>query len=70
MEFFRGLGIEDEFVEASELEFEQNGAIVSVESLAGRELEYYFRNINEGVETAEPVTAALRHPDRPRADPA
>ena len=40
--------------DASELEFEQDGAIVSVESLAGKELEYYFRNVNEGYEPLSP----------------
>ena len=31
-----------------------DGAIVSVETMAGKELEYYFRNINEGVESLSP----------------
>jgi len=51
IELYRGAGLEDEIVAASALEFEQNGAIVSVESLGGRELEYYYRHINDGVET-------------------
>ena len=50
IEIYRGVGLEPAILDASELEFVQNGAVVSVESLAGRELEYYFRNINEGVE--------------------
>jgi 2-polyprenyl-6-methoxyphenol hydroxylase-like FAD-dependent oxidoreductase len=54
IEIYRGLGLEDEIVEASGLEFEQNGAIVSVETLAGRELEYYFSNVNEGYEPLSP----------------
>ncbi len=54
IELYRGVGLEDEIVTASELEFVQNGAIVSVESLGGKELEYYFRNINEGVEDLSP----------------
>jgi 2-polyprenyl-6-methoxyphenol hydroxylase-like FAD-dependent oxidoreductase len=54
IEIYRSVGLEDEIIEASELEFEQDGAIVSVESLAGRELEYYFRNVNEGYETLSP----------------
>jgi FAD binding domain-containing protein len=33
----------------------QNGAIVSVESLGGRELQSYYQNINEGVEDLSPV---------------
>jgi len=54
IEIYRSLGLEDEIVDASELEFEQDGAIVSVESLAGEELEYYFRNVNEGYEPLSP----------------
>jgi 2-polyprenyl-6-methoxyphenol hydroxylase-like FAD-dependent oxidoreductase len=54
IEVYRGAGLEDEIVEASRLEFEQDGAIVSVESLAGKELEYYFRNVNDGYETLSP----------------
>jgi 2-polyprenyl-6-methoxyphenol hydroxylase-like FAD-dependent oxidoreductase len=54
IEIYRGLGLEQEIVDASRLEFEQDGAIVSVESLGGRELEYYFRNVNEGYETLSP----------------
>ena len=32
----------------------QNGAIMAVESLGGRELQWFFRNINEGVEQLSP----------------
>jgi 2-polyprenyl-6-methoxyphenol hydroxylase-like FAD-dependent oxidoreductase len=54
IELLRSVGLEDEVVTASEREFVQNGAVVSVESLGGKELEYYFRNINEGVEDLSP----------------
>jgi 2-polyprenyl-6-methoxyphenol hydroxylase-like FAD-dependent oxidoreductase len=54
IEIYRGLGLEGEIVGASGLEFEQDGAIVSVETLAGRELEYYFSNVNEGYEPLSP----------------
>ena len=54
IEIYRSVGLEGEIVDASELEFEQDGAIVSVESLAGKELEYYFRNVNEGYESLSP----------------
>lgn len=54
IEIYRGLGIEQDVVEAAQLEFEQDGAIVSVESLGGKELEYYFRNVNEGYESLSP----------------
>jgi 2-polyprenyl-6-methoxyphenol hydroxylase-like FAD-dependent oxidoreductase len=54
MENYRSIGIEEEIAEAAAREFVQNGAIVSVESLGGKELEYYFQNINEGVEELSP----------------
>jgi 2-polyprenyl-6-methoxyphenol hydroxylase-like FAD-dependent oxidoreductase len=54
IELYRAVGIEPAIAEASALEFEQNGAIVSVESLAGEELDYYFRHINDGVENLSP----------------
>ncbi|MGH3136492.1 MAG: FAD-dependent monooxygenase [Gaiellaceae bacterium] len=54
IEVYRSVGLEAEIVEASGREFEQDGAIVSVETLAGRELEYYFRNVNEGYESLSP----------------
>jgi 2-polyprenyl-6-methoxyphenol hydroxylase-like FAD-dependent oxidoreductase len=54
IELYREVGLEPAITDASALEFEQNGAIVSVETLAGRELEYYFRHINDGVERLSP----------------
>ena len=54
IELYRSLGLEPDIVEASGREFVQNGAIVSVESLGGREIDWYFRNINEGVEDLSP----------------
>jgi 2-polyprenyl-6-methoxyphenol hydroxylase-like FAD-dependent oxidoreductase len=54
MENYRSVGIEDEIADEAAREFVQNGAIVSVESLGGKELDYYFRNINEGVEEISP----------------
>jgi 2-polyprenyl-6-methoxyphenol hydroxylase-like FAD-dependent oxidoreductase len=54
METYRAIGIEPAIEEAAAREFIQNGAIVSVESLGGKELDYYFRTINEGVEELSP----------------
>ncbi len=54
METYRAVGLEPAIEEAAGREFVQNGAIVSVESLAGKELDWYFRNINEGVEHLSP----------------
>ena len=56
METYRSVGVEEEIAEAAAREFVQNGAIVSVESLGGKELDYYFHNINEGVEELSPCT--------------
>jgi 2-polyprenyl-6-methoxyphenol hydroxylase-like FAD-dependent oxidoreductase len=54
METYRAIGLEPAIEEAAAREFVQNGAIVSVESLGGKELDYYFRTINEGVEELSP----------------
>lgn len=54
IEAYRAVGLEDEVEEAARREFVQNGAIVSVESLGGQELDWYHRFINEGVETISP----------------
>ncbi len=49
IEIYRSFGLEEAIVEAAANEFVQDGAIMSVESLGGRELEWFFRNVNEGV---------------------
>ncbi len=54
VELFRGVGIEEEVLAAARREFVQNGAIVAVDTLGGRELQWFFRNINEGVEALSP----------------
>lgn len=50
VELYRSVGIEKEVLAAAQREFVQNGAIVAVETLGGKELQYFFRNINDGVE--------------------
>jgi 2-polyprenyl-6-methoxyphenol hydroxylase-like FAD-dependent oxidoreductase len=57
MEIFRGVGLQAAVESAAEKEFEQNGAIVSVQSLAAPESEskYFFRHFNEGVEHLSPT---------------
>lgn len=50
MEIFRGLGIDRKVEEAANLEFVQQGAIMAVETLAGKELAYFQENYNAGVE--------------------
>src|SRR5919202_1508572 len=56
MEIFRSLGLQEEVEAAAAGEFAQGGAIVAVESLAGRELQYFFRSYNEGVEGLSPTS--------------
>ena len=55
VELYRTLGLQAEIEAAAAAEFVQNGAIVSVESLGGKELDWYFRSINEGVESLSPA---------------
>ena len=50
MELWRHAGVQDVVEEAAALEFVQNGAIVAVESLCGKELQYFYKSWNEGVE--------------------
>jgi 2-polyprenyl-6-methoxyphenol hydroxylase-like FAD-dependent oxidoreductase len=54
VETYRAVGLQDQVEEAAAREFVQNGAIMSVESLGGKELDWYFRFINEGVEQISP----------------
>ena len=56
MEIFRGLGLQGAVEEAAAREFVQNGAIVAVESLAGRELACFYRSFNDGVEGLSPTS--------------
>ncbi|HEY6177836.1 MAG TPA: FAD-dependent monooxygenase [Kofleriaceae bacterium] len=54
LELFRAAGIEDEVRRQSLREFEPEGAIVMVESLAGRELAAIIPSLNEGVDALSP----------------
>jgi 2-polyprenyl-6-methoxyphenol hydroxylase-like FAD-dependent oxidoreductase len=53
-ELFRQAGIEDEVVRQSKAEFEPDGAIVLLDSLAGRQLAAFIPSLNEGVEALSP----------------
>src|SRR5262245_56432411 len=55
IELYRFAGLEHAVEQAAAAEFVQNGAIMAVETLAGREIEWYFRSVNEGFETLSPV---------------
>ena len=54
MEIFRGIGIEQPVLRKSYEQFEPDGAIMSVESLAGEELNWDVPHLNEGVRDLSP----------------
>jgi len=54
MEIFRTAGIEREVCEKSGEQFDQDGAIMAVETLAGKELAWYIANLNEKVRDVSP----------------
>src|SRR5579883_868662 len=49
MEILREAGIEGIVRRESETQFDQDGAIMAVETLAGKELAWFIPNVNEGV---------------------
>ena len=55
MEVFRSLDIQQAVEAAAESEFVQNGAIIAVQSLGGKELATFFANFNAGVEDLSPT---------------
>jgi 2-polyprenyl-6-methoxyphenol hydroxylase-like FAD-dependent oxidoreductase len=54
MEIFRTVGVEQIVCARSTEQFVQDGAIMAVESLAGRELAYFIANLNEGIRDVSP----------------
>jgi 2-polyprenyl-6-methoxyphenol hydroxylase-like FAD-dependent oxidoreductase len=56
MEVFRSLGLQQAVEAAAEREFAQNGAIISVDALSGKELACFYRSFNEGVEGLSPTS--------------
>ncbi len=54
MEIFRTVGIEQLVREKSTEQFVQDGAVMAVETLAGKEVAYYISNLNEGVRDVSP----------------
>lgn len=54
MEIFRTVGIEQLALEKSEEQFVQDGAVMAVDTLAGRELAWYVPNLNEGIRDVSP----------------
>src|SRR5688572_14915384 len=55
MEILRTVGIEQIVREQSDRQFVQDGAIMAVETLAGRELGYFIANLNEGIRDVSPT---------------
>jgi 2-polyprenyl-6-methoxyphenol hydroxylase-like FAD-dependent oxidoreductase len=67
MEIFREVGIEQIVREKSGEQFDQDGAIMAVETLAGKELAWYIANLNEHVRDVSPcsrvfITQSLLEP--------
>jgi len=56
MEIFRSVGLQQAVEAAAEREFVQNGAIISVDALSGRELACFYRTFNDGVEGLSPTS--------------
>jgi len=54
MEIFRTVGVEQIVRKKSAEQFVQDGAIMGVESLAGKEIAYYIANLNEGIRDLSP----------------
>ena len=54
IELFRSCGIEAEVRAQSEKEFTPEGAIVAVESLAGKQIAAFIPSLNEGVDALSP----------------
>ena len=55
MEIFRTVGIEQIVRQKSDQQFVQDGAIMAVETLAGKEITYFISNLNEGVRDVSPA---------------
>jgi 2-polyprenyl-6-methoxyphenol hydroxylase-like FAD-dependent oxidoreductase len=55
MEIFRSVGLEPVIRRRSADQFVQDGAIMAVETLAGRELAWFIANLNEGVRDVSPT---------------
>ena len=55
LEIFRSIGLQEQVEQAAEREFVQNGAIIAVDTLGGRELASFYSNFNEGVEALSPT---------------
>jgi 2-polyprenyl-6-methoxyphenol hydroxylase-like FAD-dependent oxidoreductase len=55
MEIYREVGIEQIVRKRSDEQFVQDGAVMAVETLAGKELAYFIANLNEGIRDVSPT---------------
>ena len=55
IEILRSVGLEKVAMARSEQQFVQDGAVMAVETLAGKELAWYISNLNEGVRDVSPT---------------
>ena len=55
MEIFRTVGVEQIVLQKSDEQFDQDGAVMSVETLAGKEIAYFIPNLNQGVRDVSPT---------------
>jgi len=55
IEILRSVGLEQIALEKSEEQFVQDGAVMAVETLAGKELAWYVPNLNEGIRDVSPT---------------
>lgn len=67
MEILRETGIEQVVMKKSDEQFVQDGAIMALESLAGKEIAWFIPNLNEGVRDISPsvrlfITQSLLEP--------
>jgi 2-polyprenyl-6-methoxyphenol hydroxylase-like FAD-dependent oxidoreductase len=54
VEILRSVGLEQIAIERSEEQFVQDGAVMAVESLVGKELAWYVPNLNDGIRDVSP----------------
>ena len=55
LELLRSVGLEQIALRKSEEQFVQDGAVMAVETLAGKELAWYVPNLNEGIRDVSPT---------------
>ena len=69
LEMFRSAGIEEAVRKQSLKEFEPEGAVVLMDSLAGKQIAGFIPSLNEGVDALSPCRRLFVTQPGPRADP-